>query len=67
MLHLLLIGVKRGTRYAYGLINKGVGTGFYLTDETTWLKKKESKISNIKERTWSVKIYFIILLVLLGR
>ena len=67
MLHLLLIGVKRGTRHAYGLIKKVVGTGFYFADETTWLKKKKSKTSNSKERTWSVKIYFIILPVLLGR
>ena len=67
MLHLLLIDVNRGTRNAYGLIKKDLGIGFYLADETTWLKKKKSKISNSKERTWSVMVYFIILPVLLGR
>ena len=67
MLHSLLIGVNRRKRNAYGFIKKGVGTGFYLADETTWLKKKKRKISNSKERTCSVMVYFIILPVLLGR
>ena len=67
MLHLLLTSVHRRTRNAYGFIKRGVGTGFYLADETTWLKKKKSKISISKERTWSVMVYFIILPVLLGR
>ena len=43
MLHLLLIDVNGGTRNAYGLIKKDVGIGFYLADETTWLKKKEKQ------------------------
>ena len=37
------IGVNRRTRNTYGLSKKGVGTGFYLADETTWLKEKKSK------------------------
>ena len=67
MLYLLLIDVNKRTRNTYGLIKKCVRTGFHLADERTWLKKKKSKISNSKERTWSVMEYFNILPVLLGR
>ena len=51
MLYLLLIGVNKRTRNTYGLIKKGVRNGFHLADETTWLKKKKTKISNSKGRT----------------
>ena len=43
MLHLLLIGVNRRTRNTYGLIKNGVGIGFHLADETTWLKEEENQ------------------------
>ena len=69
MLHLLLISVNRRTRNAYGFIKKGVWNWFLFDgrDDTAEKEEKQKLISNSKERTWSVLVYFIILPVLLGR
>ena len=69
MLHLLLISVNRGTRNAYGFIKKGVWNWLLFDgrDDTAEKEEKQKLISNSKERTWSVLVYFIILPVLLGR
>ena len=63
MLHLLVIGVNRRTRNTYSLIKKGVGgTGFHLAHETTWLKRRKSKLATVKEGLgvlWHILIYFL--------
>ena len=44
MLHLLPIGVNRRIRNTYGLIKKGVGTGFYLAE-----KEEKQKLAAIEK------------------